>query len=122
MYIHIWRHQGKWMPLWKKGEETIKQPVHCADVAQAVVNAIRDPESSGKIYQAVGPKRYKLSELVDWFHRVIRKDQHGYFRYDLRYDPFFKIRVSVSELISPSFPIGNLHWERLERVKINFKY
>lgn len=54
MYAHIWRHQFRWMPLWKKGEETFKQPIHCVDIAQGVINAIRDPDSNGKVYQAVG--------------------------------------------------------------------
>lgn len=42
------------MPLWKKGEHTIKQPVYVADVAGAVVAAIRDPDTAGKVYQAIG--------------------------------------------------------------------
>lgn len=39
----------------------------------------------------------------------------GYGRYDLRYDPLFQMRVQISQLISLGHPIGNLHWERLER-------
>lgn len=42
------------MPLWKKGEATIKQPIHAMDFATGIVNAIKDPCSAGKIYQAVG--------------------------------------------------------------------
>lgn len=42
------------MPLWKKGEYTVKQPVFVSDVAAAVVAAIKDPDSAGQIYQAVG--------------------------------------------------------------------
>lgn len=74
-YAHIWRRQFRSMPLWHKGEKTIKQPVYVSDIAQGIINAIRDPETAGKVYQAVGPKRYLLSELVDWFHRVMRKDE-----------------------------------------------
>lgn len=53
-YAHFWRRQHTYMPLWKKGEATIKQPVYVSDVAAAVVAALRDPDSAGKIYQAVG--------------------------------------------------------------------
>lgn len=53
-YAHVLRRQGTFLPLWKKGEYTIKQPVHVSDVAAAVVAAIKDPDSAGKIYQAVG--------------------------------------------------------------------
>lgn len=42
------------MPLWKKGECTIKQPVHVSDFAAGIVSAIKDPDTAGKIFQAVG--------------------------------------------------------------------
>lgn len=63
------------------------------------------------------PRRYTLAELVDWFHRVMRKDEKmwGYLRYDLRWDPTFKLKVALTEAFSPSFPLGDLHSERVER-------
>lgn len=117
LYAHVWRRQFRAMPLWHKGERTIKQPVHVSDVAQAIVNAAREPDSAGKVYQAVGPRRYLLSELVDWFHREMRKDEKlwGYVRYDMRYDPTFMLKTRFTEIVSTSWPLGNLHRERLER-------
>lgn len=53
-YAHIWRRQFRSMPLWHKGEKTVKQPVYVSDVAQAIINAAKDPDSAGRIYQAVG--------------------------------------------------------------------
>jgi NADH dehydrogenase (ubiquinone) 1 alpha subcomplex subunit 9 len=53
-YAHVWRRQFRGMPLWHKGEKTVKQPVFCSDVAQGIVNAIMDPEAVGQVYQAVG--------------------------------------------------------------------
>lgn len=53
-YAHTWRRQIRGMPMWAKGEKTIKQPVYCSDVAQGIVNAMKDPEANGKTYQAVG--------------------------------------------------------------------
>ena len=42
------------------------------------------------------PRRYQLGELVDYIHRVLRKDKdYGYFRYDLRLDPFFHAKVWI---------------------------
>lgn len=116
-YAHVWRRQARFFPLWHKGERTIKQPVFCSDLAQGIVNAVRDPDAVGKVFQAVGPRRYKLSELVDWFHRVMRKDETvwGYKRYDLRWDPTFKLKVAFTEAICPSFKVGELHHERVER-------
>jgi len=42
------------VPLWHKGEKTVKQPVFVSDVAAAIVNAIKDPDAVGKTFQAVG--------------------------------------------------------------------
>ena len=49
-YAAFWRGQFKGMPLWKKGEATIKQPVFVSDVAQAILNAAREVETNGKTY------------------------------------------------------------------------
>ncbi|CRK92632.1 CLUMA_CG006167, isoform A [Clunio marinus] len=116
-YAHVWRRMFRFMPLWYNGERTVKQPVFVSDVASGIVNAIKDPDAEGKLFQAVGPRRIKLSELVDWFHRVMRKDAKwwGYHRYDLRFDPTFKLKVAFTEAICPSWPIGYLHHERVER-------
>jgi NADH dehydrogenase (ubiquinone) 1 alpha subcomplex subunit 9 len=115
-YSHVWRRMFRYMPMWKKGEATVKQPVFSSDVAQGIINAIRDPDAVGKVFQAVGPRRYQLAELVDWFHRVMRKDENwGYVRYDLRFDPTFKLKVALTEAICPAFPVGEMHHERVER-------
>uniref|UniRef100_A0A024E3A5 NADH dehydrogenase [ubiquinone] 1 alpha subcomplex subunit 9, mitochondrial n=3 Tax=Drosophila melanogaster TaxID=7227 RepID=A0A024E3A5_DROME len=122
-YAHIWRRQFRSMPLWHKGEKTVKQPVYVSDVAQAIINAAKDPDSAGRIYQAVGPKRYQLSELVDWFHRLMRKDQKrwGYMRYDMRWDPTFLLKAKLNSFICPGTPIGGLHPARIEREAVTDK-
>ncbi|XP_026462282.1 NADH dehydrogenase [ubiquinone] 1 alpha subcomplex subunit 9, mitochondrial-like [Ctenocephalides felis] len=116
-FAHPWRRQIHYMPMWDKGEKAVKQPVYVSDFAQGIVNAIRDPDAVGKTFQAVGPRRYKLGELVDYFHRVMRKQgtQWGYKRYDLRYDPTFWARISLTEKLCPGWPVGYLHWEQIER-------
>nr|XP_023025004.1 NADH dehydrogenase [ubiquinone] 1 alpha subcomplex subunit 9, mitochondrial isoform X1 [Leptinotarsa decemlineata]XP_023025010.1 NADH dehydrogenase [ubiquinone] 1 alpha subcomplex subunit 9, mitochondrial isoform X2 [Leptinotarsa decemlineata] len=115
-YAHSWRRNGQYFPLWHKGEKTEKQPVFIGDVATGIMNAIKDPDTAGKVYQAVGPKRYLLSELVDYFFRIMRKDDEwGFTRYDMRYDPFFQLRVTLTEKLSLNWPIGYLHWEKIER-------
>jgi NADH dehydrogenase (ubiquinone) 1 alpha subcomplex subunit 9 len=53
-YAAFWRRQNTGMPLWKKGEATIKQPVFVSDVAQAILNAAREVDTNGKTYQAIG--------------------------------------------------------------------
>lgn len=115
-YAHVWRRHIRIVSLWHRGEKTIKQPVYCGDIASAIVNAIKDPDAAGKVFQAVGPRRYTLKELVDWFQRVMRKDESwGLIRYDLRFDPIFRLKVALTEAVQISHPIGNLHRERVER-------
>uniref|UniRef100_A0A6M2DIT6 NADH dehydrogenase [ubiquinone] 1 alpha subcomplex subunit 9, mitochondrial n=1 Tax=Xenopsylla cheopis TaxID=163159 RepID=A0A6M2DIT6_XENCH len=116
-YAHPWRRHFHYMPIWDNGEKAIKQPVYVSDVAQGIVNAIRDPDAVGKTFQAVGPRRYKLGELVDYFHRVMRKDpvNWGYKRYDMKYDPIFRAKVTLTEKICPAWPVAYLHWEQIER-------
>ncbi len=115
-YGHVWRRHVRVVSLWHNGEKTIKQPVYCSDVAQGIVNAIRDPDAIGKIYQAVGPRRYLLRDLVDWMYLVMRKDDDwGYTRVDSRFDPVLWAKVRLTELVQVSHPVGNLHHERVER-------
>lgn len=54
MYSHAWRRTLQQIVLWKKGEQTVKQPVAVADVVNGITNAMLDRSTSGKIYQAVG--------------------------------------------------------------------
>jgi len=54
MYSHAWRRSRQQIVLWKKGEQTVKQPVAVSDVAYGIVNSMLDNSTAGKIYQAVG--------------------------------------------------------------------
>jgi hypothetical protein len=59
---------------------------------------------------------------VDWFFRVMRKGpEWGYIRYDMRFDPFFKLKVSMTEKL-PGWPIAGMSWEKLEKVGPFFFY
>lgn len=121
-YMHPARHQlWTYMPMWHKGEKTIKSPVYAGDVAQAIVNAAKDPDTAGKIYQAIGPHRYQLSEIVDWLHLVCRKtpNKWGYWRYDMRYDPTFFLKVWLRDKITRCDYTGDLHKERIEREHVS---
>lgn len=120
-YQHIWRRQLRFLPLWEKGEKTVKAPVFAGDIAQAIVNAAKDPETAGKIYQGVGPHRYLLSELIDYMYRVMNRDETdwGYRRYDMKYDPMFHLRVYLNEKFTFSHPVAELNRERVEKEYIN---
>lgn len=40
--------------MWNKGRGIIKQPVDVGDVVSGVVEAFKDPDAAGKVYQCVG--------------------------------------------------------------------
>ncbi|CAL8147024.1 unnamed protein product [Orchesella dallaii] len=115
-YAHHWRRFFQWVPLWYRGERTIKQPVYVSDVAQGVINAIYDQDTAGQTYDIIGPNRYQLGELVDWFFRVMRRDpEWGYRRTDLRWSPLFQMRITATQKYCPSWPIAYLNWDKIER-------
>ncbi|KAF7990650.1 hypothetical protein HCN44_000455 [Aphidius gifuensis] len=117
IYARALRRHFRGISLWKKGELTEKQPIWVGDVAAGITALVKDPSTAGKDYQFVGPKRYKLGDLVDWINKFIRRnaEEYGYRRMDLDYTPLFKLKVSFTESISPGYPFGNLHWEGLEK-------
>ncbi|CAN7998308.1 unnamed protein product [Ixodes hexagonus] len=113
-YVSKIRRNYVWMPVWNKGRGIIKQPVFVSDVAEGVVNAIFDDDNAGETYQAVGPRRYELGELIDYMFRVMRREKEdGYIRYDMRYDLQFLARVHLMQSVFWKYP--SLSWERLER-------
>ncbi|KAK4317915.1 hypothetical protein Pmani_011052 [Petrolisthes manimaculis] len=111
-YAGIWRHQGRALPLPNAGKDIWKQPVFVSDLAQGIINAIKEPQAAGNTYEAVGPRQYELIELVDWFHRVMRRD--GYVSYDMKYDLIFKMKAQITEFC-PSWPVNSLTRDKVER-------
>jgi len=115
-YAHFWRRNFTIVPLWHKGERTVKQPVHVGDVASGVMNALKDPDSVGRTYDIVGPHAYKLSDLVDYFLNCMRRDEElGYRRVELRWNLLFRARISLTQKFCMSWPVGYLGWDKMER-------
>lgn len=42
---------------------------------------------------------------------------------DIDWYPIFQAKVTLTEMISPAYPISHMHWEGIEKVRfeINFK-
>ncbi|KAF8570629.1 hypothetical protein P879_04118 [Paragonimus westermani] len=98
------------VPLWGRGQKTIKQPVYIGDVARGIVNSLTTPDSPGKIYEAVGPHRYRLDDLVRWIYFICR-----YLPSELNLtgmNPIFLARVFINEYTARVSPF--LSFERLE--------
>lgn len=129
------------LPLWERGKETEKQPVHISDVAAGIVAVVTNPDTIGQTYQFVGyvkqtvsvnfhieinnffcfrPKRYKLDELVKWFFNLASQGEEGmdYNISHIKYNPFFQWKVSLNEIIYNYYPIASLTWEILEKVSL----
>ncbi|XP_015596940.1 NADH dehydrogenase [ubiquinone] 1 alpha subcomplex subunit 9, mitochondrial [Cephus cinctus] len=120
---HSWRTLFQSIPIWKKGEATEKQPLWAGDVAAGITALVNDPNTIGKTYQFLGPKRYKLSEIVDYLFRIMRKTPDlGFARTDVETSYFFQLKVTINEKISPAWPMAYLHWEGLEKEATSDKY
>lgn len=116
-YSEPWNQQFFLPVLWKKGEQTEKQPIHVSDVASGIVAIIQDHNTVGKTYQFVGPKRYKLRSLVEWIQRSILDtwDKEYGQVLDLDYAMLFKVKVSLCDAFGVSNRYNNLHWEGIEK-------
>lgn len=66
------------IPLIDGGMKTTKVPVYIADVAQAVVNAIREDDSIGQTFELVGPEEYYLFDVLDYTYRLMRRELPHY--------------------------------------------
>ncbi|XP_005097061.1 NADH dehydrogenase [ubiquinone] 1 alpha subcomplex subunit 9, mitochondrial [Aplysia californica] len=79
-FLNYYNYRSRWsvvpqgIPLWKKGEQTIKQPVYVADVAEGIIQSIRNSGMEGKDIECVGPQRYYLADIVDYIIRVLRRE------------------------------------------------
>ncbi|CAN2387382.1 NADH dehydrogenase ubiquinone 1 alpha subcomplex [Pristimantis euphronides] len=61
------------VPLIAYGEKTLKQPIYVVDVAKAIVNIIKDPDSVGKTYALAGPNQYLLQDMVRYIFAVAHR-------------------------------------------------
>jgi len=106
------------------GKGIFKQPIYAGDVAQAIVNAaVKGLGAEGQIYQAVGPKRYEVVDMVDWFLRVVRRSGVYSLGFpetrigDMKYHPFVLALAHINQLLQPAQfrPKGHVVPDRVER-------
>jgi len=122
--------QMKGIPLWEKGERTIKQPLWVGDFARGIEKVLFDKDAAGKTYEFVGPKRYYLREMVEYYMRCMYQDKlldgpewydqrPGYLACNVKYCPLWKLKMSISEYIEPildmRIPMGWISWDKFER-------
>ncbi len=61
------------VPMFVSAYKTVKRPVYVADVGQAIMEVIRDPDTAGMTFELVGPNGYLLADLIDFIYRVTRR-------------------------------------------------
>jgi len=92
-----WRKDMTWQnkevkstPLWLKGHYSVKQPVHLNDLTDGIMAALADPEAAGQTYEAVGPQRITMFELLKYMNYCTsRSTEEGTFRVsELMFSPF----------------------------------
>ncbi|XP_053110434.1 NADH dehydrogenase [ubiquinone] 1 alpha subcomplex subunit 9, mitochondrial isoform X2 [Hemicordylus capensis] len=59
------------IPLIAFGKKTVKQPIYVVDVAKAIINAIKDPDSKGKTYALTGlaARFFEINPFEPWTTR-----------------------------------------------------
>lgn len=72
-YINDLRRGIASIPLWNRGEMTIKMPVHQSNVADGVMKILHNKDIKGKTYDFVGPDKFLLSEIVDYLFQKIQR-------------------------------------------------
>lgn len=46
----------------------------------------------------------------------MRRDvEWGYMRYDMRYDPLFQLKVTLTSKLAITYPMGAVTWDKIER-------
>lgn len=72
-YANDFRRGLRFIPLWRKGEMTIKMPVHQSDVADGIMKIVKDKDIKGITYDFVGPDKYLLSDIIDYVFQLIQR-------------------------------------------------
>jgi len=110
------------------GKGIFKQPIYAGDVAQAIVNAaVKGIAKEGQTYQAVGPKRYELADLVDWLLRVTRRSGVYGLGFpetrigDMKYHPIVLLLAHINQFLQPAQfrPKGHVVPDRIERETVS---
>jgi len=77
------------IPLYLKGKYSVKQPVHVSDLVTGIMNSLYDPEAVGQTYEATGPERITLHELVRYMYELTSRtpDEWNFHITELMLDP-----------------------------------
>jgi len=114
---------GTKIPLFMKGKYTVKQPVFWSDVVSGIMNSLYDPDAIGQTYEALGPDRFTMNELVRYmFEQSNRTEEEWNLQItELMLEP----RVFAKCYLTGIIPFGGVNYfnqlniDRLERMSIS---
>ena len=86
--------------VWNMGEGIYKEPVYFIDVCQGLVNVIFNEYGYGQTYEAVGPRRYELKDLIRYFNDWLETNEKSYkYVCDLKYSPMMQATIHLQSLV-----------------------
>jgi len=114
---------GSQIPLFMKGQYTVKQPVFWSDVVSGIMNSLYDPEAIGQTYEALGPDRFTMAELTRYMYEQTGRnpDEWGFKITELMFEP----RVFAKAFLGGVLPFGGVsvfnqyNIDALERMSIS---
>jgi len=100
------RNGFRGFPLFLKGKYTVKQPVFHSDVVTGIMNSLYDPDAVGQTYEAVGPERFTMNELVRYMYEQTGRDmdEWNFHITELMLDPGAFVRAYFAQ----STPFGGV--------------
>jgi len=110
------------------GKGIFKQPIYAGDAAQAIVNAaVKGLGVEGQIYQAVGPRKYEVVDMIDWLLRVVRRSGVHALGFaethigDMKYHPIVLLLAHINQFLQPAQfrPKGHVVPDRIERETVS---
>jgi len=110
-------------PLYLKGLYTVKQPVHMSDVVTGIMNSLHDPEALGQTFEAVGPERFTMNELITYMYAQTTRtpDTWGFHISELMLDPtaFIKAFLASKSPFGGTRVFNQVSLDTLERMSIS---
>eukprot|EP00088_Acartia_fossae_P011053 TRINITY_DN1553_c0_g1_i1.p1 TRINITY_DN1553_c0_g1~~TRINITY_DN1553_c0_g1_i1.p1 ORF type:complete len:439 (-),score=115.43 TRINITY_DN1553_c0_g1_i1:325-1611(-) len=87
------------IPLYLKGKYTVKQPVFWSDVVSGIMNSLYDSDAIGQTYEAVGPERFTMADLIKYVYELTSRDEEDWNFHitELMMDPLVFAKVYFAQ-------------------------
>lgn len=105
--------------VWDYYDGVEKQPVYVRDLAAGIVEAVLNDQANGKIFQGVGPYRYRYYDLIEYIRHCGGQGKlHTFEITNLRWD-IYRFFVSLVPYVQTKEPF--ISWHRIEHDMVSDK-